>query len=292
MIETQWRAREEQIRQETLEQISRQRTHLLQKESEWAEKIKKQNELSQQLEDKYKNVRTQENQRIIELQNQLHEKQLATERHWSELTNTWTAEKICRDNKIEELKLALEAAKEQQIAQEQAWRAAVEEKKIEKTTQVNRLIEKVKGMEVKQSEIKHDMEQKLRNLQEQAQERYQRNVQLMQEGYKKKYEQEVQRYISAQSSVPEIGTMLTRRESEDKMKSQKKALEMAKQMLHQQRGGSKSPEMDWDYYGTQPRVQEQPMQEDRTSNIEKDKGEEREVPKRAASTPLEEGGYL
>ena len=35
----------------------------------------------------------------------------------------------------------------------------------------------------------------------------------------------------------------------------------------------------------------QSMQEDRTSKIEKDKGEEREVPKRAASTPLEEGGY-
>ena len=95
------------------------------------------------------------------------------------------------------MKIALEAAKEQQIVQEQAWRATVEEEKIEKSTQVNKLIEKVKGMEVKQSEIKHEMEKKLKNLQEQAQERYQRNVQLMQEGYKKKYEQEVQRYISA-----------------------------------------------------------------------------------------------
>ena len=101
------------------------------------------------------------------------------------------------------------------------------------------------------------MEQKLKNLQEQAQERYQRNIQLMQEGYKKKYEQEVQRYISAQTSGPEIGTMLTGRESDDKMTSQKKALETAKQMLHQLRGGSRSPEMDWDYYGTQARVQEQ-----------------------------------
>ena len=91
--------------------------------------------------------------------------------------------------------MALETAKEQQITQEQAWRAAVEEEKIEKTTQVNKLIEKVKGMEVKQSEIKHEMEQRLKNLQEQAQERYQRNIQLMQEGYKQKYEQEVQQYI-------------------------------------------------------------------------------------------------
>ena len=146
-------------------------------------------------------------------------------------------------------------------------------------------------MEVKQSEIKHEMKQKLKNLQEQAKERYQRNVQLMHEGYKKKYEQEVQRYISAQSSVPEIGTMLTGRGSDDKMISQKKALEMAKQMLHQPRGGSRLPEMDWDYYGTQTKIQKQSIQDDRTSNIEKDKGEEREVPKRAASTPLEEGGY-
>ena len=120
LIEAQWRTREEEIRRETLEQIDCKRSHLQQKESEWAEKIKLQKELSQQLEDKYKNVRTQENKRIIDLQNQLHTKQLETEKHWSELTNTWTAEKICRDNKIEEFKIALEAAKEQQVAQEQA----------------------------------------------------------------------------------------------------------------------------------------------------------------------------
>ena len=85
--------------------------------------------------------------------------------------------------------------------------------------------------------------------------------------------------------------MLTVRESDDKMTSQKKVLETAKQMLHQSRGGSRSPEMDWGYYETQARVQEQSIQEDRTSNIEKDKEDEREVLKRAASTPLEEGGY-
>ena len=47
MMEAQWRTREEEIRWETLEQINRQRSHLLQKESEWAEKIKQQKELSQ-----------------------------------------------------------------------------------------------------------------------------------------------------------------------------------------------------------------------------------------------------
>ena len=188
------------------------------------------------------------------------------------------------------LKIALEAAKEQQIAQEQAWRASVEEENIEKTTQVNKLIEKVKEMEVKQSKIKHEMEQKFKNLQEQVQERYQRNVQSMQEGYKKKYEKEVQRYISARSTGSEIGTLLTGRESDDKMSSQKKALETAKQMLHQSRVESRSPVMDWDYYGTQARVQEQSIQGDRISSIEKDKDEEREVLKRAVSTPLEEGG--
>ena len=54
------------------------------------------------------------------------------------------------------MKIALETAKEQQITQKQAWRARIEEEKIEKTTQVNKLIEKVKGMEVKQLEIKQD----------------------------------------------------------------------------------------------------------------------------------------
>ena len=85
--------------------------------------------------------------------------------------------------------------------------------------------------------------------------------------------------------------MLTGRESDDKMTSQRKALETAKQMLHQSRGESRSPEMDWDYYGTQTRVQEQFIQGDRISSTEKDKEDEREVPKRAASTPLEEEGY-
>ena len=88
-------------------------------------------------------------------------------------------------------------------------------------------------MEVKQSEIRQKMEPKLKNICEQTQEKYQRNVKLMQEEYKRKLKQEIQRYISTETST--FG--------------QRKALETAKQMLHQTRGESKSPEMDWDYYG-------------------------------------------
>ena len=166
----------------------------------------------------------------------------------------------------------------------------VKEEKIEKNTQVNKLIEKVKGMEIKQSEIKCEMEQKLKNLQEQAQERYQRNAQLMQEEYKKKYDQEVQQYIMTQFAKSEIEPVSNVKESDDKITSQGKALETAKQMVHPIRGESKSPEMDWDYYGTQDRAQEQSIQGDRITNVGRDKVDEREVSKRAASTPLEEGG--
>ena len=95
------------------EQIGHQKSHWQEKEYEWAEKITQQKELSQQIEDKYKNVKQQDSRKLIELQNQLQEKQLKTEKHWSELTNTWVAEKVCRDNKIEELKRALERAKKQ-----------------------------------------------------------------------------------------------------------------------------------------------------------------------------------
>ena len=98
---------------------------------------------------------------MAELQKQLQDKQLETERYWSELTNTWTAEKICRDQRIEELETALKTTKEQQAAREEAWKTAVEEEKTEKTAQVKNLIEKVKGMETKQVEISQDMERKL-----------------------------------------------------------------------------------------------------------------------------------
>ena len=82
------------------------------------------------------------------------------------LTNTWAAEKISKDSKIDELKAALETAREQQATTEHAWKTAVEEEKTEKIAQVNKLIERVKGMEVKQQEIKQDMEQKLKTVQE------------------------------------------------------------------------------------------------------------------------------
>ena len=116
LTDTQWKVREEELRRETLQQIDRQRSHLQQKESEWAEKIRKQTEMSQQLEEKYKNIKSLESKWLTELRNQLQEKQLETERFWSELTNTWAAEKISKDSKIDELKAALEMAREQQAA--------------------------------------------------------------------------------------------------------------------------------------------------------------------------------
>ena len=65
---------------EVTELLEHQKSHLQQKENEWAEKIRQQKELSQQMEDKYKNVKYQENKKLVELQNQLQEKQLETER--------------------------------------------------------------------------------------------------------------------------------------------------------------------------------------------------------------------
>ena len=45
------------------------------------------------------------------------------------------------------------AATEQRAATEHAWKTAIENEKTEKLAQVNNLIEKVKGMEIKQQEI-------------------------------------------------------------------------------------------------------------------------------------------
>ena len=70
----------------------------------------------------------------------------------------------------------------------------------------------------------------------------------MQEEYQRRLEQEIQRYISENSTREGIGSSLAVKEAEDKIISQKKALETAKQMLHQGRGEAESPEMDWDYY--------------------------------------------
>ena len=120
LIDAQWKSREEELRKETLQQIERQKFHLQQKESGWAEKIKKQTEMSKQLEEKCKSLKSLESKRLMELRNQLQEKQLEAEQVWSELTNTWAAEKITKDSKIDELKAALEMAREQQLASEQA----------------------------------------------------------------------------------------------------------------------------------------------------------------------------
>ena len=124
--------------------------------------------MSKQLEEKCKNLKSLESKRLTELRNQLQEKQLETEQFWSKLTNTWAAEKISKDSEIDELKAALETAREEQLASEQAWKIAIEEEKTEKLARVNKLIERVKGMEVKQHKIRQDMEQKLRSIQEQT----------------------------------------------------------------------------------------------------------------------------
>ena len=160
--DVQWKSWEEEIRKETLQEWER---HKTQKEGEWAEKTKKQTEMSKQLEEKCKSLKALESKHLMELRSQLQEKQLETEQVWSKLTNTWAAEKITKDTKIDELKAALEMAKEQQLATEQAWKTATEEEKMEKLYQVNKLAERVKGMEVRQHEIRQDMEQKLRNVQ-------------------------------------------------------------------------------------------------------------------------------
>ena len=77
----------------------------------------------------------------------------------------------------------------------------------------------------------------------------------------------------------------------EKITSQRKALETAKQMLHQTRGESKSPEMDWDYYGVNTGEREQLRQEGKVVDQRMGKGGAKEIPKMAASTPLEEEKY-
>ena len=64
-------------------------------------------------------------------------------------------------------------------------------------------------MEARQFEIRQEMEQKLTKIQEQTYKRYQKDVQLMQEEYKRKLDQEVQRYISSHSSTLGTGSTQT-----------------------------------------------------------------------------------
>ena len=145
-------------------------------------------------------------------------------------------------------------------------------------------------MEVKQCEIKQDMEQKLKNVQELAQEKYQKNVRQIQEEYQIKLEQEIQRHTSEQSQREKIDSKA--RKADDKLISQQRALETVRRMLHQDRGKIESPEMDWDYYGAQNQIMGQPQQVWGGQMPEKEiRMERRELPKRAASTPLEEESY-
>ena len=175
--------------------------------------IRKQTELSQQLEEKCKDLKSLESKRLKELRAQLQDKQLETERFWTELTNTWAAEKITKDCKIDELKKALETAREQQLASEQAWKTAIKEEKSEKLAQVNQLIERVRGMEIKQQEIRQDMEKKLQNVREQAQEKYQKSVKQMQEEYQTKLEQEVRQHTVIDIDSGKIGISSSEKEA-------------------------------------------------------------------------------
>ena len=113
----------------------------------------------------------------------------------------------------------------------------------------------------------------------------------MHEEYQKKLEQEVQRYISDSCKSQGKDSLPMVQEADDKITSQRKALEAAKQMLYQNRGESRSPEMDWDYYDTHPPARG-PSQKIRGIPVpDKRKGGGKELPKRAASTPLEEEPY-
>ena len=55
----------------------------------------------------------------------------------------------------------------------------------------------------------------------------------MQEEYQMKLEQEIQRYTSGQSKREKIDPLVVARKAEDKLIRQQRALETAKQMLHQ-----------------------------------------------------------
>ena len=146
-------------------------------------------------------------------------------------------------------------------------------------------------MEVKH-EIRQDMEQKLRSIKEQTQEKYQKSVKQMQEEYQMKLEQEVQRFTSGKPNGERMGSSFVAREVEDKITSQRKALETAKQMLHQGRGETVSPEMDWDYYyGVHDQTGESPQQTIEVHEQGGIKAKGKEFPKRAASTPLEGESY-
>ena len=282
--DTQWRSREEQLQKETLQVMQR-------KENEWEEKVQKQTEMTKQLEAQCKDLKALESKRLTELKNQLQEKQLESERVWSELTNTWAAERITKDSKIDELRTALETANEQKLMAEQNWKTTLETERLEKLDHVNKLLERVKKMEVKQGEIKQDMEQKLKRVQETAQEKFQKSINQMQEEYQYKLEQEVQRRSFEQAQGEKMKSTVNK--AEEKLNSQQTAIETVKRMLHQGQGKTESPEMEWDYYGDQSQIiGPTPPYERGVQGPGKEKRIERnQIPERAASTPMEEELY-
>ena len=78
MTNAPWQTREEELQKETLQQIELHMSSLQQK-GKWAEKIKKQTEVSQQLEEKYKNLKSLESKRLTELKKSTSREQLETE---------------------------------------------------------------------------------------------------------------------------------------------------------------------------------------------------------------------
>ena len=58
LIDAQWKSQEEELRKEMLQEIEHHKSHLQQKEGEWAEKIKRQTEMSKQLEEKCKSLKS------------------------------------------------------------------------------------------------------------------------------------------------------------------------------------------------------------------------------------------
>ena len=64
--------------------------------------FKRQTEMSKKLEEKCKSLKALESRCLTELRNQLQEKQLESKQVWSKLTNTWAAEKITKDTKLDD----------------------------------------------------------------------------------------------------------------------------------------------------------------------------------------------
>ena len=184
----------------------------------------------------------------------------------------------------------MEAEKEQKLMTEQAWKTTLEAERLEKLEHVNKLLERVKMMEIRQGEIKQDMEKKLKNVQEIAQEKFQRSVTQMQEDYQNKLEQEVQRCSLECSQKERVNSTVNK--VEEKLNSKQTAIETVKRMLHQDWGKTESPEMDWDYYGDQSQDIGQPQCVKGAQGSEREERvERRQIPNRAASTPLEEEPY-